>query len=146
MKRVTVVSAHKKYRISNADIVKTVRFVLRAEGVKAGDINIVFVTDPYIRRLNKAYLHHSCTTDVISFRLGEGKVVEGEVYVSLDTARKQAKEYHVTFTNEVKRLVIHGILHLLGYDDRRKKDRETMRCKEDAYLFQNRPSKALPVL
>ncbi len=134
MTSITVVNAHRRYRISRERVVQMADLVTSSEGVRVGDINIVFVTDEYIRKINSKYLHHRRSTDVISFRLDEGNSVDGEVYVSLDAVRRQSRQYRVTFTNEVRRLVIHGILHLLGYHDRRKEDRAVMRHREDTYL------------
>jgi rRNA maturation RNase YbeY len=89
--------------------------------------------------LNRRFLSHDYVTDVLSFDLEGGKMLEGEVYVNLDRARQQAQEYGVAFGNEVARLVIHGTLHLVGYDDRRPKDVRAMRSQEEkhlAYWFQ----------
>ena len=86
--------------------------------------------------LNGRFLHHWYSTDVLSFPVEEiGKrSVEGEIYVNLDQARRQAREYDVSIRNEVGRLVIHGILHLLGYDDKRKDERLKMTMRENVYL------------
>lgn len=87
-------------------------------------------------RLNTAYLRHRYATDVLSFPLsGRGDtMLEGEVYVNLDQARRQAREYKVTMRNEAARLVIHGMLHLLAYDDKRPDDRRVMKRMEEKYL------------
>jgi rRNA maturation RNase YbeY len=84
--------------------------------------------------MNRTYLRHDYATDVISFPLGEGDAVEGELYVNLDRARVQARRYGVSPTRELMRLVIHGTLHLVGFDDGREEERERMRMREDQYL------------
>jgi rRNA maturation RNase YbeY len=84
--------------------------------------------------MNRRFLGHAYATDVISFPLGEGDAVEGELYVNLDRARVQARHYGVTRTHELVRLVVHGTLHLTGYDDRLPEDRRRMRQREDFYL------------
>jgi rRNA maturation RNase YbeY len=84
--------------------------------------------------MNRRFLGHAYATDVISFPLGEGDAIEGELYVNLDRARVQARQYGVTRTHELVRLVVHGTLHLTGYDDRLPKDRMRMRQREDFYL------------
>ncbi len=84
--------------------------------------------------MNRDFLGHDYITDVISFPLQDGIGIDAEVYVNLDRAKSQAKEYGVLFRNEVLRLVIHGTLHLLGYDDKKVTHKERMRRREDYYL------------
>jgi rRNA maturation RNase YbeY len=89
--------------------------------------------------LNRKYLKHRTPTDVLSFslsgqRLRDGEKLEGEVYVNLDQARRQAGLFHESIRNEVARLVIHGILHLVGYDDASMRQKKAMTRLEDAYL------------
>ncbi|MBS4028027.1 MAG: rRNA maturation RNase YbeY [Ignavibacteriales bacterium] len=108
--------------------------VLEEEKFFYENISVVFVGEAYMRTLNRKYFHSSKGTDVISFRLNEGKKIEGEIYVCLDQAQRQAPRFGQTFTNEVARLVIHGTLHLLGYDDQTDFQRAAMKSKEDFYL------------
>lgn len=108
--------------------------VLRDEGYRAGEISVVCVSDGVSRRMNRRFLGHDYATDVISFPLGEGDTIEGELYVNLDRARVQARQYGVTATHELARLVVHGVLHLTGYDDRTVDDRKRMRFREDGIL------------
>lgn len=96
-------------------------------------VNIVLVDDAYIQNLNRNYLDKDNPTDVIAFPMEEDEIF-GEVYVSVDTARIQAETYHVTFQEEVARLVIHGVLHLLGYDDLTDEAKAIMSAKENEYL------------
>ena len=86
--------------------------------------------------MNAAYLKRRRTTDVLSFPLSDSPdpLLEGEVYVNVDCARRQARRYGVTFRNEVARLVIHGMLHLLDYDDKRESEKRKMTRLEDAHL------------
>lgn len=87
-------------------------------------------------RLNTAYLRHRHPTDVLSFPLSDHpeRMLEGEVYVNLDQARRQARRHRITLKNEAARLVIHGVLHLLDYDDGTLDDKREMTRLEDAYL------------
>ncbi len=95
---------------------------------------MVFVGSRFIRNINKQFLGHDAVTDVISFVLdGEGGP-DGEIYVNLDRAKRQAREYGVRYTDEVRRLVVHGVLHLVGYDDATEQQRQTMQRREDRYL------------
>lgn len=136
---VAVINAHQRYRLSKQPIVSYVRRVLRKVNCTRASVTVVFVGSRTCRQLNRRFLSHDYVTDVLSFDLEGGKMLEGEVYVNLDRARQQAQEYGVAFGNEVARLVIHGTLHLVGYDDRRPKDVRAMRSQEEkhlAYWFQ----------
>jgi rRNA maturation RNase YbeY len=100
-------------------------------------LNIIFVGDSWIRRLNKEFRGVAGSTDVLSFSIdmepGENSVL-GEIYISTDTAAKNARSERVSFTEELLRLCCHGLLHLLGYDHVKKKDSQTMQAREDYYL------------
>lgn len=105
------------------------------EKVRNAIVNIVFVNDSKIRELNKAYLKHDYVTDVIAFSLGEdNKILEGEIYISIETAMNQAMEYKVSLTNEIMRLGVHGALHLAGYGDNTIAKKELMHKLEDKYI------------
>jgi len=134
MLRITVVNAHRRYRLSRRRISAYARRVLRGERRKRGRFTIVFIDDRRCRRLNREFLGHDTVTDVISFPLEEGLNPEGEIYVNLDRARAQATMYGVPFGNEVARLVIHGALHLVGFDDRRRKDARRMLVRQERYV------------
>lgn len=111
--------------------------VLSAEQVAGAEITIILVDDEYIKKLNKDFLNQNDTTDVISFHLDDIQTkdfLEGEVYANLDQIERQALDYSVSFSNELVRIVIHGILHLVGYDDQTRSNKETMTMKEDYYL------------
>lgn len=100
-------------------------------------MTVVLVDDPYIRRLNHKYRHLDRATDVLSFNLDDGagpdREALGDVYVSVDRARDQAGRYHVSLDDELHRLVVHGCLHLLGYDHHNASERKAMREKERVY-------------
>ena len=110
--------------------------ILEGEACKRkGTLSIVIVDDAVIRQLNSEYLGRDRTTDVIAFPLeDDSDDVWGEAYISADRARDQAADYGVTCEEEMARLVIHGVLHLLGYDDRDDASRHKMRSLEDEYL------------
>ncbi len=100
-----------------------------------GEICVIFIDDEYCKNLNKKYLEHDYTTDVISFPLESGEhLLEGEVYINVDQAQKQASHYNVDVEEELWRLIIHGTLHLLGNNDNTSSERESMRKKENEYL------------
>ena len=138
MSDIKIFNDHQTHRIHRKSMIGLIRNVLQEEKVQARELSIVFVDNKYIKKLNKRYLNHNALTDVMAFRLGGTQQIEGEVYVNLDRAKSQAKDYGVSFANEVGRLVVHGILHLVGYEDRTQAQRRSMKKKEDRYLQQLR--------
>jgi probable rRNA maturation factor len=106
-----------------------------------GDLDIILVSDSFMRRLNQRFTRRKGTTDVLSFSFKEDKNTKakrsllGEVYISVNRARKQARDYQATFDQELKRLAAHGILHLLGYEHKTEKDLEKIRKIEEEYIF-----------
>ena len=131
---VEVVNSHRKLRFPMSETRTAVHGVIRGERKRVKGITVVFVNSAFIRRMNQRFLDHDYITDVISFPLDQGAALEAEIYINLDRARSQAKEYRVSYRHEVKRLLIHGTLHLVGYDDDSRKKRERMRKREDYYL------------
>lgn len=130
---VTVTNASgARYRGQQA-MIQSVEKALKGHKVKHARIDVILLTDRRIRTLNKQYLQHDYATDVLTFPLDE-QPLYGEIYVSLETARRQANEYGVTVVNELARLAVHGALHLLGYDDADPADRQTMHELENKYI------------
>jgi len=116
---------------------KIAEVVLSEEKVAQADVNIVLVDDAFIIELNKKYLNKTTTTDVISFNFQETtdlQNLEGEVYANVMQIQRQAIEYEVTEAEELHRIVIHGLLHLIGYDDASPGDQYTMTERENYYL------------
>ncbi len=107
---------------------------LQEQQLAASEISIIIVSDEYLRNLHKQYLNDDTETDVMTFNLGEGEQVEGEIYISYDRAKEQAREFDVDVKTEVARLVIHGLLHLKGYNDSTIEERREMRQLEDEFL------------
>lgn len=131
------ISSDSKIKLSS--LKKLAQKILKDFGEK-GDLNIILVSDSFMRRLNQRFTKRKGTTDVLSFSFKEDKNTKakrsllGEVYISVDRAGKQARDYQATFDQELKRLVAHGTLHLLGYEHNKKKDLEKMRKKEEEYI------------
>ena len=125
-------NTHPRCRIAKAAVARYVRSVLRSERKPNAEIAVVFFGSRACRRMNRRYLGHDEPTDVISFPLGGAETVEGEVYVNIDRARAQARTYVVAFGTEIARLVVHGTLHLVGYDDRTPRAAARMKNTEDA--------------
>ncbi|MFH1701016.1 MAG: rRNA maturation RNase YbeY [Candidatus Zixiibacteriota bacterium] len=108
-------------------------YILRKEKAKLS-INIIFCDDADVTELNSRFRHQHRSTDVLSFNSDPDLEILGEVYISIETARRQANEYQATLTDEILRLVCHGVLHLCGYEHSAKTEREIMRKLEDRYL------------
>ena len=130
-----VAYGHRSLRISRNETSRVVRGVLRGEKARIPRISVVYTDDRFMRRLNREYLRHDRTTDVISFSLGSRANPECEIYVNLDRSRIQARLYGVPFGTETKRLLIHGLLHALRYDDRTAGQKRRMTKREDTYLL-----------
>ena len=113
---------------------KWLRLVSESEIRRIGDINIIFCSDNYILNVNQQYLQHDYFTDIITFDYCEGDRLSGDLFISVDTVRENAIEYGTEFSEELHRVIVHGILHLIGYDDHSDKDVAIMRKKENYYL------------
>jgi rRNA maturation RNase YbeY len=101
---------------------------------KAGDINIIFCSDEYLLELNNKFLSHDYFTDIITFDNCSGNIISGDLFISIDRVRENSKIYSSGFEEELHRVIIHGILHLLGYKDKTKAQSNLMREKEGTYL------------
>ncbi|MBL8004153.1 MAG: rRNA maturation RNase YbeY [Candidatus Kapabacteria bacterium] len=123
-------------RLPKKKITSDLKGVYESEKFSSGGITrVIFVDDMEIHRLNVEYLNHDYPTDVITFVINEEvDDFDAEIYISIDTAKKQAEEYKVSLHNEVRRLAIHGALHLVGYDDSTDEFRSRMQTKENYYL------------
>ena len=139
-KKVSKISVHnlnKKSRLNYTSLRKLAETILEKEKTRAA-VNLIFANDSYMKKLNSKFRGKNKTTDVLSFplesELKRDSVFLGEVYVSLEQARRQAKEYGVSLHKELQCLVAHGVLHLLGYDHQTKKEASEMRKKEEKYL------------
>ncbi len=114
-------------------VTEAVKRVLKEENINTASINIIFLDDNEIREMNNKFLRHDYPTDVISFNFDEDELT-GEIYIGAETAKRQANEYNVSLTNEIKRLSVHGALHLIGYDDASDEERLKMRELENKYI------------
>ena len=124
-----------KERISKpAGIKELVKEVVRGEYRTPGDLDFILTTDEELLKINREFLKHDYLTDVIAFNYSWAKVVEGEIYISYETVRKNSSKYGVTVKEELVRVMIHGVLHLCGYDDSNEELREVMRKKEDVWI------------
>ena len=118
--------------------IKTARWIksiIKKEKYDLIELNYIFCSDEHILSINKDFLHHDYYTDIITFdQSSQKKAVHGEIYISIDRVKENAKELKVDFDSELHRVIIHGVLHLLGYGDKSKAEKTAMRKKEEACL------------
>jgi rRNA maturation RNase YbeY len=105
--------------------------VIVSEDKKEGEINYIFCDDEYLLGLNEQYLNHDTLTDIISFDYSVGKELHGDIFISTERVLENAAEFKVTFEEELKRVMVHGVLHYCGYKDKSDEDEKLMRSKED---------------
>ena len=113
---------------------KWIKTVVDQYNCKVGDINVILCNDPYILEINQQFLSHDYYTDIITFDYSEENVINGELYISIDTVRENAVEYGQDFPDELHRVIIHGVLHLCGLDDHNDEDIKEMREAENSAL------------
>jgi len=113
---------------------KWLRLVAESEIKRLGNINIIFCSDDYILDINQRFLGHDYFTDIITFDYCEKDVLHGDLFISVDSVKENAITYGAEFSEELSRVMVHGILHLIGYDDHTKADQKIMKEKENYYL------------
>ncbi len=129
------VNCEKGIKIEKVSIHKLVNQLKNNLSFSVSSLLINFISSNKIFEINKKYLKHNYSTDIITFNYsGSNLDLDGELFISVHDAEKNAKRYNVTFKEEISRLVIHGILHLLNYDDKKESDRLVMKHKEDELL------------
>ena len=116
-------------------LVKWIGDVISSEGFQVGEINYIFCDDSYLNKINQEFLNHDAFTDIISFDYTLGKEVGGDIFISIERVLENAEKFNEVFENELHRVMIHGILHFIGYKDKTKKDKTLMRTKEDEKIF-----------
>ncbi len=110
--------------------------IIDHENFKLGNINIIFVSDNYIIKINKQYLSHDYFTDIITFDYCENEIITGDIFISIDRVNENAEKFNSSFLNELNRVIIHGILHLMGFSDNTENEKKEMRKKENLCLNQ----------
>lgn len=117
-------------------ISKWISNVISSEGFKEDEISYVFCNDEYLHKLNVEFLNHDTLTDIISFDYSIGKIIQGDIFISIERVEDNAKDFNTPFQKELHRVIIHGILHYCGYKDKTDINKELMRKKENHYLAQ----------
>lgn len=120
--------------IQKSKITRWIKDIASVYDKKAGDIVFIFCNDERILEVNKKYLQHDYFTDIITFDYSEGTIISGDIFISVDTVASNANDFGVSFEDEIHRIMIHGILHLCGQDDKTTESREIMTKKENSAL------------
>ena len=121
-----------EFQLENEDFFSEwIEQVVLSEEKILGEVNYIFCDDEYLHKINVEYLDHDTLTDIISFDYSEGNLVQGDIFISIERVADNASDYHVPFNEELKRVMIHGILHYCGYKDKSDSDEKLMRSKED---------------
>jgi rRNA maturation RNase YbeY len=105
--------------------------IIESEGFDEGEINYIFCDDEYLHKINVEYLDHDTLTDIISFDYTVGNLIQGDIFVSVERVQDNANDFNVSFEEELKRVLSHGVLHYCGYKDKSLKDEALMRSKEE---------------
>jgi rRNA maturation RNase YbeY len=123
-----------EFDLSKFNVEANIEKLVVNENRTLGDVNYILCSDAYLLDINRQYLNHDYYTDVISFDYCEDNVISGDIFISVDTVADNAKEYGVTFEKELARVMIHGVLHFVGYNDKSDEEVPVMRAKENQYL------------
>lgn len=105
--------------------------IIESEGFDEGEINYIFCDDEYLHKINVEYLDHDTLTDIISFDYTVGNVLQGDIFISVERVQDNANDFNVSFEEELKRVLSHGVLHYCGYKDKSEEDEALMRAKEE---------------
>jgi len=121
-------------KLKKRKLISWIKNVIQSEGKKVGQVSFIFCSDDYLLEVNKKYLDHDYYTDIITFDYVEENVIQGDIFISVDRVKENSVTFRTIFEDEIHRILIHGILHLIGYKDKLKKDKHLMTTKEDFYL------------
>ena len=120
--------------IKRKEIALWIKKIIKLHGKKAGDIAYIFCSDAEILRINQTFLKHNYYTDIITFDYSEDNTISGDLFVSLDTVKSNSQRFKTDYMNELLRVMIHGILHLSGFNDLTLLQKQTIRMKEEEAL------------
>lgn len=120
--------------INEKQLIKWLQNAIKSEGKTVSELSYIFCSDDYLHKMNLEYLNHDTYTDIITFDYTEGSVVGGDIFISIDRVKENALKFKTEFLNELSRVIVHGVLHLVGYKDKTTKEKGLMRSKEDFYL------------
>lgn len=124
----------KRFSINRNMISGYLQEIITLEGYIYSDLSLIFCSDNYLLEMNKKYLNHDYFTDIITFNYNIDKTISGDLFISIDRVKENASEVKQTFDNELYRVIFHGVLHLIGYDDKDEISVKEMKEKENYYL------------
>ncbi len=124
----------KKFSFDRKRITSDINDIIKSENFKSGKVSVIFCSDDYLLNINREYLNHDYYTDIITFNYGEENLVSGDLFISVERVADNSVQYNQTFENELYRVIYHGILHLVGFDDKEEASEKLMKLKEDFYL------------
>lgn len=116
------------------EIKKWIQLIIAEEGKEIGELNYFFSTDEYVREINRKFLNHNYNTDIITFNHNVKSLLFGDIFISIDSVKENSITYNISFDQEIQRVIIHGVLHLIGYDDTTEDSQRIMRGKENYAL------------
>lgn len=115
-------------------VIDWLNYSIEKEGYELGELSFIFCSDQYLLKINQDHLKHDFFTDIITFDYKEGKIIGGDIFISIDRVNENAEALSQLFQNELLRVIIHGVLHIIGYKDKSPEEETLMRSKEDFYL------------
>ncbi|MAO71514.1 MAG: rRNA maturation RNase YbeY [Flavobacteriales bacterium] len=124
-----------KFKLKNQkELQKWIELVIISENKTLGDLNYIFCSDEYLLERNIKYLKQNTLTDIITFNYCEGRIINSDIMISIDRIKENSIIFENSFSDELHRVMIHGVLHLIGYDDQTTEEKKIMREKENFYL------------
>ena len=121
-------------RLKKIVLISHIKYLINCELMIVGDLSIIFCSDDYLLNINKQYLDHDYYTDIITFNYVENKTISGDLFISVERITENAANYDTDMEKELLRVIFHGILHLIGYNDKTEEEKKLMKEKEDFYL------------
>lgn len=135
MSAITFHTEEISYTVKNKNHIKSViKTAIADESKKLGEIAFIVCSDDYLHKINLEHLNHDTYTDIITFDYCENDMIAGDIFISIERIKENAIKFNQNIDNELFRIIIHGVLHLLGYKDKSPKDKKIMTEKEDFYL------------
>jgi probable rRNA maturation factor len=121
-------------KIRKRHIINSIKDLISKELKNVGDISVILCSDKYLLNINIEYLQHNYFTDIITFNYVDGDVISGDLFISIERVKENSNEYYTSLIKELYRVIFHGVLHLIGYNDKTVDEKKLMREKEDFYL------------
>jgi len=124
----------KPLKLRKTHIKKHIKLLINSEIKETGDITVILCSDKYLLDINIKYLNHNYYTDIITFNYVDGNTISGDLFISVERVKENSEEFNTSLIKELYRVIFHGLLHLIGYNDKTDEEQKIMRAKEDLYL------------